>query len=483
MDISAIGFLPLVSVVLFTIGLLTYDLFRKADPIYWVLSACVLGIAFYSLQLMDPGLGSARAFHGLLAVDSLSGLFGIIILLGTGLSSLLHYRQAAGQRAVQSHDVDVLLLLSAIGGMVMVSTTHLMVFFLGFELLSVSVYVLSGIAKNEQASSEGALKYFILGAFSSAFLLYGITLIFGATGSMDLVQIAAKANAQNAMLLVGIGLLIFGFCFKVSVVPFHFWAPDVYQGAPVSIAAYMATVVKAAAFGSFLRVMLMAFGSVSEVWSGFVWTLAVLTMTVGNLMAVRQRSIKRMLAYSSVSHAGYALLGFLALGAGRGAEAVVFYLIAYTFMTVAAFGVVLVVTTGSDAQYDRDDLDSFSGIGWSHPVLALMMSIAMLSLGGMPPFGGFMGKFYLFRSAVQSGYVGLAIIAALNSVVSLFYYLRVMVVMYFSGERKLAWSPAAELPFGPGLAITLATFGTIYLGLFSDNCIRLLQLVLKPFVS
>ena len=296
---------------------------------------------------------------------------------------------------------------------------------------------------------------------------------------MDLSLIAKAVNPPSTMLLIGLGLMIFGFCFKISAVPFHFWAPDVYQGAPTSISAYMAVVVKAAAFGSFLRVMLTAFQPIGGAWEGFIWTLAVLTMTVGNLMAVRQRSLKRMLAYSSVAHAGYALLGFLALGSSRGAEAIVFYMLAYTFMTVAAFGVVLVVTTGTDAQYERDDVDSLSGIGWSHPALGIIMSISMLSLAGMPPLVGFVGKFYLFQATVQSGFVGLAIIAALNSVLSLYYYLRVLVVMYFSGERKLRWLPAAELPFGPGLALTLSTFGTVYLGLFSDNCIRLLQAVLR----
>jgi len=481
MTSTVLALLPLGAVVLFTIALLVYDLFADADALFWTLSACVFGIAFYSFQVTLPIPPEFRALNGLMYVDGFSALFGSIVLMGTALTSLLHHRQAAAQNAVVSSDVEVLLLLAACGGLVMVSTANLIVFFLGFELLSVCVYVLTGIAKREQASAEGALKYFILGAYSSAFLLYGITLVYGATGSMDLALIAKAASGDNLMLLVGIGLIIFGFCFKIGAVPFHFWAPDVYQGAPVSIAAYMAVVVKAAAFGSFLRVMSLAFGEVSEVWVGFIWTVSVLTMTVGNLMAIRQRSIKRMLAYSSISHAGYALMGFLALGPARGADAVAFYMIAYTFMTVASFGAVLAVTGGSSAQYDRDELESFAGIGWTHPALALIMSIAMLSLGGMPPFGGFMGKFYLFSAAIQSGYVGLAIIAALNSVLSLYYYLRVLVVMYFTGDRKLSWSPPKEIAAGPGMALALATFGTVYLGIFSDSCIKLVHIALKAF--
>jgi NADH-quinone oxidoreductase subunit N len=465
------------------VGLLLYDLFGKADSIYWTMLACISGILFYFPQMVMPPsgfhAGEGSLFGGLLDADGVSAFFGTLILIGTGLSSLLHYKQAAAQNASTSSDVDVLLLLTACGGMVMVSAANLIVFFVGFELLSVCVYVLSGIARKEQASAEAALKYFILGAFSSAFMLYGITLIYGATGSMDLLTIGKALTSTNVMGLIGIGLLLFGFCFKVSLVPFHFWAPDVYQGAPVSISAFMAVVVKAAAFGSFLRIMAEAFGGVAEVWTGLFWTLSVLTMTVGNLMALRQRSIKRMLAYSSVAHAGYALMGFLAFGNAGGAEAVGFYMLAYMFMTITAFGVVLVVSAGSEAQYDRDDVDSLSGIGWTHPFLGIVMTIALLSLAGMPPLSGFMGKLLLFTAAVNAGYVGLAVIAAVNSVISLYYYLGVVVTMYFSGDRKLSWSVPAEIPFGPSVALALSTFGTIYFGLFSDNCIRLIQLAVK----
>ncbi|MFN8389636.1 MAG: NADH-quinone oxidoreductase subunit N [Bdellovibrionota bacterium] len=480
MSANLLAVMPLVCVTLFAVGMLLYDLFRKADPIFWTLGGCFSGILFYFPQMVLPRELTASALGGLLDVDGFSAFFGTLILLGTILSSLLHYRQAAAQRAVISADVDVLLLLTACGGMVMVSAANLMVFFVGFELLSVCVYVLSGIARHEAASSEGALKYFVLGAFSSAFMLYGITLIYGATGSMDLVTIGhSLAHSYNNMAIVGLGLLLFGFSFKVSLVPFHFWAPDVYQGAPVSISGFMAVVVKAAAFGAFLRVMSQAFIGMTEVWAGLFWTLAALTMTIGNLMALRQRSIKRMLAYSSVAHAGYALMGFLALGPSGGGEAVVFYMLVYMFMTITAFGVVLVVTAGSDAQYARDDLDSLSGIGWSHPALGLVMTVAMLSLAGMPPLSGFMGKLMLFSSVVNAGYVGLAIIAALNSVVSLYYYLGVVVTMYFSGERKLSWRPPTDIPFGPGVALALSTFGTVYFGLFSENCIRLIRLAVK----
>ena len=416
------------------------------------------------------------AFKGLVHLDAFSFAFATIILIGTALALLLGSGQAKAQRAIDSVDVDVLLLLASCGGLVMVSAANLIVLFLGFELLSVCVYVLSGIAKGERASAEGALKYFILGAFSSAFLLYGMTLVYGATGSMDLVQIGQAATLDNPMLLIGLGLTVFGFAFKVGAVPFHFWTPDVYQGAPVSIAAYMAVVVKAAAFGSFLRVVVVAFGSVQTEWVSLLWLLSVVTMTVGNILALWQRSVKRMLAYSSIAHAGYALIGFVVLGSAAGGEATIFYLAAYTAMTIAAFGVVLLASGGTQFQYGTDDMQSLKGLGWSRPFLGLVMTVALLSLAGMPPLGGFVAKFYLFSAAVKGGYTGLAVIAALNSVVSLYYYLGVIVVMYFSGEGEER--SAERVPFAPGLALAIATVGIFYLGFFSEDCFRFVQLAM-----
>ncbi|MCB0323525.1 MAG: NADH-quinone oxidoreductase subunit N [Bdellovibrionales bacterium] len=468
--------LPLGVLTAVTMTMLLLDLFGLCTSrLLWGLSACFLAWVFSCTQFYISEVG----FSGLVFVDGYTTVLSTLILAGTALSLLLSHKYLGLQRAQTSIDVDVLILLAAAGGLVMVAAAHLIVIFIGFELLSVCVYVLTGIARKERASAEGALKYFLLGAFSSAFLLYGMALVYGATGTMFIEEIGQVGGPDNVLLLIGIGLLIFGFGFKVSLVPFHLWTPDVYQGAPVSVTTFMAVVVKTAAFGTFLRLMYVAFGGMTEWWEGLIWTLCVLTMTVGNLAALRQSSVKRMLAYSSIAHAGYALMGFLALGPAGGAEATVFYLLAYGLMTVASFGVVLVATAGSDAQYGNDDISSLSGLGFSHPFLGVVMTVSMLSLAGMPPLAGFMGKLYLFSAAINSGFVGLAVIAALNSVVSLYYYLRVLVVMYFSGERTLSWAPPRGLEWAPKASLGLVTVGTVFFGLFSYLCYPAIEVAIK----
>ena len=416
--------------------------------------------------------GSQLAFYDLLYVDGYNFVWNSIILIGLVITLLLSDEQFEKQRVRDSVDIDVLLLLAACGGVFMVASANLIVFFVAFELLSISVYVLTGLARDEQESSEAALKYFLMGAFSSAFLLYGICLIYGATGTVLLPEIARTSSQPSLMFIAGMGLVIFGFAFKVSLVPFHFWTPDAYQGAPTSMAGFMAAVVKAAAFGAFARLMFVAFGNFSEQWLGLIWVLAALTMTLGNLIALRQQSVKRMLAYSSIAHAGYALLGFFALDGGQGLSAVAFYILVYSLMTLGAFGVVLLASGGSDRQYGRDDISSFAGLGWSRPGLAFLMLIFLLSLGGIPPLAGFIGKFYLFKEAVNAGYTGLVIIAALNSVVSLFYYLRVVVAMYFTEGDE------AELPLSnPGtvIALVVAAASVVYLGIFSQTTMQFFQ--------
>lgn len=482
-EYTIVSVIPVGVVITTTILMLMLDLYGRLGLRLCFALIATLGTViamFYQLYL------NHTAFDGLIYVDGFSFLLSAIILVGTALTLLLSHGQLAGQRAHDSVDVDVLLILAAFGGMVMVSSAHLILTFVAFELLSVSVYALTGIAKREQASAEGAMKYFIQGAFSSAFLIYGMALLYGATGSMELPVIRdyVTLHGLSSMGLVGLGLIVFGFAFKVAAVPFHFWAPDVYQGAPVSIAAYMAVAVKAAAFGSFLRIAASCFGGSPNEWQGLLWVISALTMTVGNLLAVWQRSVKRMLAYSSISHAGYALMGFLAIGAAGGAEATVFYLLAYSFMTIAAFGVLLLVTIGTDQQYAKDDLSSFSGLGWRSPLLGVVMVIALLSLAGMPPLGGFVGKLYLFSATIEAGYTGLAIIAALNSVVSLYYYLGVIVVMYFGRtaahghgdeeEPDLSLVPV-RVSFGSGTALAVSTVGTLLLGIYSQPWLDLVR--------
>ncbi|MCB0345885.1 MAG: NADH-quinone oxidoreductase subunit N [Bdellovibrionales bacterium] len=466
--IDIIAAAPLICMTFGIVALLLLDLFRiDALPfprLWWGVGICAAtGFLFWPFLTL-----SETAFHGMMAVDAFTFAFALLILGGSAVTFMLSDELLEGQRIEPSADLDLLVLFAALGGIMMVAATHMMMLFVGFELLSICVYVLTGAARYQRASSEGALKYFILGAFSSAFLLYGMALVYGATGSMYLSEIGRHIGEPSMMLLIGLGLLIFGFGFKVSLVPFHFWTPDVYQGAPTSMTGFMAVVVKAAAFGAFFRLMATGFGGISGSWSTMVAVLAVLSMTIGNVIALRQTSVKRMLAYSSIAHAGYAMLGFLALGTGGGA-AVVFYMLVYALMTLGAFGVVLVVSSGSEAQYECDSIDSMQGLGWTHPLLGIAMTVAMLSLAGVPPLGGFMGKFYLFSAAVRSGYTALAVVAAINSVVSLYYYLRIVVVMYFSGERTLSWEPPRALVFGPRIALILVTTGTLYIGIFSSR--------------
>ncbi len=471
---AAMPFILLLSV---GFGMLCWDLFFKCDRLVWLLAAVFGAWGFAIPQYFV----AETTMNDLVYLDGYSLFFYTLILFGTAATFVLNHRYLAKQNVRTSSDIDMLILLAACGGMVMVSAANLIVLFIGFELLSVSVYVLCGSARKERASSEGALKYFLFGAFSSAFLLYGMAMVYGACGTLSIPEIAESVTSATPMLLLGIGLLVFGFGFKVSLVPFHVWSPDVYQGAPVSITGFMAVVVKVAAFGSFLRVMSVCFGSIQADWAALLWTISIITMTVGNIVALRQTSIKRMLAYSSIAHAGYALIGFISMGDAGGVEATLFYMLSYSLMTVASFGAVIVVTSGSEAQYENDSIDSLHGLGWSHPFISLVLTVSLFSLAGIPPLAGFVGKFYLFKSAVTAGYTGLAIIAALNSVVSLYYYLRVVVVLYFKGERTLDWAPEKSIGAGPTIALATATVGTLAFGLFAEYCYPFIVVAVNGF--
>lgn len=475
MDYSAlnyIGALPLVAILFGITMMLIVDLFGVTkSPWFFTTVGVSFCVIAWTLSASYWFLGDT-VFGGGVSLDPFTFFFYTVILGGTAASLLLNSGQLEAQRVRPTVDVDVLVLLAACGAMVMVSTANLIVLFLGFEILSVAVYVLSGCARGEKASAEGSLKYFIMGAFSSAFLLYGIALVFGATGSVVFSEIQAILHhspvSQSPIFLAGLALLIFGFAFKVGAVPFHFWTPDAYQGAPVSITTFMAVVVKAAAFGALIRLLAGPFAEVQDLWVGAVALICGLTMTIGNIVALRQKSIKRMLAYSSIAHAGYILLGVVAGGQG-GWEAALYYIVVYSMMTIASFGIVLICTAGTKSQYLDDSIDTFRGIGWRHPLLALAMSVAMLSLAGMPPFAGFFGKFYLFSATIRSGYIGLTILAALNSLVSLYYYLQVIVAMYFREPEAGKELPPLSLTFGAKAAISIATVAIIFTAGFAER--------------
>lgn len=307
------------------------------------------------------------------------------------------------------------------------------------------------------------MKYFIVGSFAAGFLLYGIALIFGASGSTNLSLISASlaqpGDQWPLILLAGVLFVFVGLAFKIAAVPFHFWVPDVYDGAPTPITGFMAVSVKAAAFAAWARIFLHQLASLDSEWKIPLWALAILTMTVGNLLAISQSSVKRMLAYSSIAHAGYLVIGLIA-GAKVGGPAVLFYLLAYAPMTLGAFGVVMALKEG---KRDNESYSAFAGVGWKRPFLGIAMSIFMLSLAGFPPLAGFTGKFYLFRSAVVAGYTNLAIIGVLNSLLSVIYYLRVVVMMYLE-EGGVEGKPFTLAPY-LYLAVAIAALGTVYLGI------------------
>ena len=364
----------------------------------------------------------------------------------------------------------------------MVQSTDLIMLFLGLEVLSVSLYVLAGMAQDSTRSAESSLKYFMLGAFSTGFLLYGIALLYGACGSTRLADIgsvlAQKQLLQEPMLLAGMGLLLAGFGFKIAMAPFHMWAPDVYEGAPTPITGFMSVGVKAAAFAALLRVFAGSLAALSLHWKELLWIGSVLTMTIGNVAALRQTNIKRMLAYSSIAHAGYILIGVVAGGAA-GTGAVLYYLLVYTLMNIGAFAVVIAIEQKGEKNLNLSD---YAGIGSRHMALGAAMAVFMFSLAGIPPFSGFMGKFYIFSAAVKEGYIGLTIIAVLNSLVSVYYYLRVIVMMFMKEPESGA--EEAAVFFHPALAgvLLIAIFFTVQMGLFPSSYLQLAQDSIKMFL-
>ena len=415
-----------------------------------------------------------RAFHGMIVLDGYALFLQLVICYAAGLVVLLSIDYLR-ERGLESGEYYALLLFATVGMLLMAAAGDLIVVFLSLELMSLSLYVLAGYFRARLASGEAAMKYFLLGAFASAFFLYGIALVYGATGTTNLDRIGA-ATGRDSLLTIGFALLLVGFGFKISSVPFHMWAPDVYVGAPTSVTVLVATGSKTAAFAALIRVLVSAFRGGQPDSTALLWVLAVATMTVGNVVAIAQSNLKRMLAYSSVAHVGYMLVGLTAGGA-LGAGAVLFYLLVYMFTTVGAFGVVLLLERAAG---EGVSLADYAGLARGHGVLALVLSLFLLSLVGIPPLGGFVGKFYLFGAAVRSGYVGLAVIGVLNSAVASYYYLRLIVYMYMR-EPEGAPPPSAT-SFAGGLALAVALAGVIVLGVMPAPFIDLAQAAVTPLL-
>ena len=420
-----------------------------------------------ALWLWAGGSG-AGGFGETLRADRYALFFALLLIAATALTILLSV-DFLRLHALPAGEYYALMLLSTSGMVFMAAANDLIVIFLALEIMSVAVYVLVGMLRQEVRSNEASLKYFLLGAFATGFLLYGIAFFYGATGStrLDVVAQAVARDGLTPFLLLGLALVLVGFGFKVALIPFHVWTPDVYEGAPTAVTAFMAVGVKAAAFAAFVRVFAGALVSVAASWTGVLWVLAALTMTVGNVGAVTQRNVKRMLAYSSIAHAGYALVG-LVTATKVGGAALLYYLVVYAFMNIGAFGVLIALGRRGEP---NEMLADFAGVGFRQPVLGLTMAVFMLSLAGIPPTAGFAGKFYLFSAAVDAGYVGLAVIGVLNSVISVYYYLGVLVQMYMAEGTRPIDAPATR----PYLLATILVAGvaTLLLGVFPSGAMEL----------
>ena len=421
-----ISVLPL---ILLYLGL--YKAQKALLPVAIIGSLVALGLAV--AQWNDS---AQPIYHGMMLFDNYAIAFSSITIVSTILILLL---SRGYFEKISSHIAEyyAIILFSLAGIIVMVSFYNLTMLFIGIEIMSVSLYILAGIKKNDFASNEAALKYFLMGAFSTGFLLFGIALIYGASGSFNLEAIRnwVLANPRSSditpMFYTGILLIIVGLCFKVGAAPFHFWTPDVYEGSPTLITAFMSTVAKTAAFAAFLRLFTACFAPLSDFWVPVLLVITILTLVIGNVTALYQQSFKRMLAFSSISHAGYLLFAIVALGASS-ANSVFIYATAYSIASIIAFGALILV----QQQSGSDNFDSFNGLAKNNPFLALLLTIAMLSLAGIPLTAGFIGKFFMFTGVLRQYQLVLVIIAVINAIISIFYYFRVIIAMYFKDADR-----------------------------------------------
>ncbi len=462
MDVNLIPLLPAIQVLVTALVVLLRDLlFKEGESRSFLAWVSLIGLVLAAGESVALWGAPAGAFNDGFVLDEFALFFTLVFLLAAALTILasMHYLRATG---IAEGEYYALVLFATVGMIVMAAANDLLVFFLGLETMSVAVYVLSGMWRGSARSSEAAMKYFLMGAFATGFLLYGIALIYGAAGSSNLNEIAAFLVEQPddwPLYLVGGGfLLLIGFAFKIGAVPFHFWVPDVYEGAPTPVTGFMAVAVKAAALAAWVRILTHKLAPLDSDWTVPLWVVAIATMTFGNLLALGQSSVKRMLAYSSIAHAGYLMIA-LVVGEEWGGIPLLFYVAAYALMTFGAFAVLGCLYERDDPRENYRDL---AGLGFRRPFLGLAMSIFMLSLAGFPPLAGFVGKFYVFRSAVLAGYLGLAIVGVLNSLLSVAYYLRVIVAMYME-EGGAAGRSFRQTPY-VYVAILLALVGTIYFG-------------------
>jgi len=457
--------LPLIVLVAWAILLILVDLFLPKGRKSWLVILAALGLVVTLLLWVVPSRQDYSAFSGMIMVDGFSIFLSALFLI-SGLVAIALSYDYLKRMGIDRSEYYILMLFSIIGMMLMAMAADLIVVFLALELLSIPLYVMAGIARSWLSSEESALKYFLLGSFAGGFVVYGVALVFGASRTTSLTGVIAAVNAGTAnlqLLSVGGALILIGLGFKVAAVPFHMWTPDVYQGAPSPVTAFMAVGAKAGGFAALLRVFAGAFPSLVADLTPVIWALAALTMTLGNVVAIAQSNIKRLLAYSSIAHAGYILMALVPFGNKEvwpdAVASALFYLVAYA---VTSFGAWAVVIALERAEAKGLALDDYAGLGRKYPALAAAMAIFMLSFTGVPPTLGFIGKFYLFRTVLEGGFVGLAIIGVLTSLVSAYYYLRVVVIMYMrDGE------PQVHSERWVNLTVGVSAVATVVLSIFS----------------
>src|SRR5687768_3719657 len=463
---------PMLCVILAALAVMGAEAFRGRDeslPLGGLGIVGLVGAAISSAFLWNR---NALSF-GVIVADNF-GLFVTFVLVIVGILTIMFSSPVIERDGLPKGEYYALVLFSTAGMIMMATANDLLVIFIALEILSIAVYVLTGIRRDDPRATEAAFKYFLLGAFSSAFFLYGIAFAYGLSGSTRLdrlgAYLAAQSMSDNPLILVAVGLLLVGFAFKISAVPFHMWTPDAYEGAPAVVTGFMSTGVKAAAFAAFARVFLSTFEPFKGDWAPVVSVVAVATMVLGTVVGVAQTNLKRMLAYSSIAHGGYLLVGLVAAN-NVGKAAILFYLLAYSVTNLAAFGAIALLGARDKG---NDELRDYAGLWHSHPGVAALMTVSLLSLGGLPPTVGFIGKWYIFSAAVSSGYYGLAIVGVLTSVVSVFFYLRVVVMMYMADR-----GPAAEpLPRVAGLgmaALAVAIAVIVWLGVLPTPVLELAQ--------
>lgn len=476
-QLSAINMImPEIIMTVLALVIVVVDLFVKRKDVVALLCLITAGVVGYS----TVGSLSGVAFSGMYIADGYGMFFKLIFLVSLILTVLISIKYIEVE-GISLGEYYTLMLFATLGMMVMASAGDIISLYIGLELMALSIYALAGFLTRNAKSNEAALKYFLLGAFASALLLYGTSLIYGITGTTNLRAIAAYLTIHgvagvtgNPALTFSLILFIAAFSFKIAAVPFHMWAPDVYEGAPTSVTAFMSVGPKAAGFAAMGRVFLIAFGSLQVNWAAILIPVAILTMAVGNVMALTQTNIKRMLAYSSVAHAGYALMGIIA-GGSEGVAGMMNYLMIYAFMNMGAFAVVIMLNT---RESKGDEINDYIGLAKSHPFASILMLIFMFSLTGIPPTAGFIGKFYVFMAVVKAGYAWFAAVAVIFSVISAYFYLRIVMYMYMR-EPVAEVTLAASTP--TGIALVLTAIAVLFIGILPAGFINMARAAVFGF--